>query len=379
MKVLILGGFGMSGSYLARDLVDKPEIEKIILADKTLDMNKIDKSFQNNKKISFQVFDMLDYVGLVRLIKGNDVVVNCVGPFYKYGVEPMKAAIEAGVNYVDICDDADVINDAFTLDALAKAAHVTICVGCGNSPGFSNAVIKNFADKLEAVDEIGIFVGVGLGGGFGPGVLYHIFHCLMDCNLQFIDGKLQKPDDLGKEELDFLEPIGKCEVTYFGHPEPLTLPRYIKGVNKVVFKLGNLPTWFNEWLLKSINLGFASLIPMKVRGAEIMPRDLTVSLLSNSTYFDKEIQTFDTANRFFIIKGREGDKKIIYTIHVSKQPKGMTALCCSVVTQMLCKHEIKEFGILSPEAFMYTEDLLPFLKTKGLKIQINKTENIIKR
>jgi short subunit dehydrogenase-like uncharacterized protein len=32
-------------------------------------------------------------------------VLNCVGPFYRFGPPVLTAAIKAGVSYLDVCDD----------------------------------------------------------------------------------------------------------------------------------------------------------------------------------------------------------------------------------------------------------------------------------
>lgn len=375
MKILVLGGCGMSGSVTASDLVTKPEVSRVILADKVVDLSKVDTTLRTSPKVATQESDITDYEALVKLMRDKDLIINCVGPFYKYGTGPMKAAIEAGKNYVDICDDADVFQEAFTLDEAAKRAGVSICLGCGNSPGFSNVAVKYIADKLDEVNEIRILVGIGLGGGFGPGVLYHIFHCLMDCNLQFIDGELkrQTPDDLGREEVDFLEPIGRREVTYFGHPEPVTLPRYIKGVKTVVFKLGNLPPWLNEWFVRSIQLGFANPKPVKLGDTLITPRDFTISELSSSAYFDKEKAAYNTANRYYIVKGKEEGKEVTYTWHIVGLPKGITGITCSFAAQMLYRGEVKEKGVLAPEAFIDAEALLSFWKERGMCLRVTKT------
>ncbi len=375
MKILILGGFGMSGVVIAGDLIAKPEISQVILADRVIDREKLEASLCQDQKLKAEEIDVTDYKAMVGLMKGKDLVINCVGPFYRYGISPMKAAIAAGTDYVDICDDADVIQEAFTLDDAAKKAGVAICLGCGNSPGFSNALIKHSADKLDEVAEIQILVGVGLGGGFGRAVLYHIFHCLMDSNLQFIDGRLQTPNDWGREEIDFGEPIGKQQAFYFGHPEPVTLPRYIKGVKTVVFKLCNLPTWINEWFIKCIELGLANSGLVEPSTSSIVPRDFIVEGLNNSALLKKEKKRFTTANRYFIIKGKEGSRDVTYTHHITGLPSGMTGHNCAFAAEMLYRVEVKEKGVLCPEAFLDAERLLAFWKEQGLNLRNTRVES----
>jgi saccharopine dehydrogenase-like NADP-dependent oxidoreductase len=365
----------MSGAVIAGDLIAKPEVGQVILADRMIDRDRLEATLRQNPKLKAEEIDVTDYEALVGLIKGKALVINCVGPFYKYGVSPMKAAIEAGTNYVDICDDADVIQEAFALDKAAKEAGVSICLGCGNSPGFSNALIKHTADKLDEVAEIRILVGIGLGGGFGRAVLYHIFHCLMESNLQFIDGRLQTPNDWGMEEIDFGEPIGRQQAFYFGHPEPVTLPRYIKGIKKVVFKLCSLPPQLNDWFLRCIELGFADSKPVKIGNRSIVPRDFIVEGLSNSALFEKERERFTTANRFFIIKGKEGGKDVTYNHHITGLPSGMTGHNCAFAAEMLYRGEVKEKGVLSPEAFLDAERLLAYWRERGLNLRDTRVES----
>ncbi len=38
---------------------------------------------------------------------GYDAVVSAIGPFYVFGEDSLKLAIDAGINFVDICDDYD--------------------------------------------------------------------------------------------------------------------------------------------------------------------------------------------------------------------------------------------------------------------------------
>lgn len=44
---------------------------------------------------------------LVKVVKDYEVVVNTVGLFYKYGYVVASSLVEAGVKFVDICDDYD--------------------------------------------------------------------------------------------------------------------------------------------------------------------------------------------------------------------------------------------------------------------------------
>ena len=73
---------------------------------------------------------------LERLAKSSSVIINCAGPFYKTAVAVARAAVEAKVNYIDICDDYEAVPILFSdaaIDKAAKEAGITVLTGMGSS------------------------------------------------------------------------------------------------------------------------------------------------------------------------------------------------------------------------------------------------------
>ncbi len=69
-----------------------------------------------------------------------------------------------------------------------------------------------------------------------------------------------------------------CLVRYVGHPQPLTIPRYIKGVKRVVIKGALIPAWVDELIKEQKETGFLSKEPIEVKGTKVVPYDLTLKL-----------------------------------------------------------------------------------------------------
>ena len=103
MRVLILGGAGIIGSEVAEHIVKYPDVDEVILGDILVD--KAEKLASKMKKAKALKVDVTDRPSLIAQMQKADVVVGCVGPYYKFGVPIVKAAVEAGVNFVDIMDD----------------------------------------------------------------------------------------------------------------------------------------------------------------------------------------------------------------------------------------------------------------------------------
>ena len=53
-------------------------------------------------------FDATDPESVAAVVAGTDVVFNGVGPFYRFALPIIDAAIDAGAHYIDICDEYDV-------------------------------------------------------------------------------------------------------------------------------------------------------------------------------------------------------------------------------------------------------------------------------
>lgn len=127
-----------------------------------------------------------------RALAGADVVLNCIGSFYKFVKPVLTAVFAARVNYVDICDDYDVTIDILKMHPEAKKRGVKALIGMGNSPGATNLLGKFAAENLfDETDSIDIFHAHGGEPVEGLGVIGHRFHCMTGKIPMFLDGKLR--------------------------------------------------------------------------------------------------------------------------------------------------------------------------------------------
>ena len=141
MKVLALGACGGMGRHAARTLVSQKWCDRIVIAD--IDGKRAD-AFARELGDSAQplVLDISDPVVLDAAVAGADVVMNTVGPFFRFGLQVLSSCIRTGRNYVDICDDWEPTISMLDLDEKARAAGITAIIGMGASPGISNMLAK---------------------------------------------------------------------------------------------------------------------------------------------------------------------------------------------------------------------------------------------
>ncbi len=85
---------------------------------------------------------------------GASIVVDCAGPFQISGTNLLRAAIEAGCNYVDLADSRAALAQVDTFDADARSSGVAVIAGASSTPALSNAAIAQMVAGWRAIDTI---------------------------------------------------------------------------------------------------------------------------------------------------------------------------------------------------------------------------------
>lgn len=245
MKVLALGGSGNMGQPAVKTILDSREVDRLIVADYDLDRTSTFVESLKDKRVSARALDVQDSEALEGLMRQVDVVMNTVGPFYRFGVPIVRAAIKTSRNYADINDDYRPTQEVLELDEEARTAGVTVLIGMGASPGITNILARHAAAQLDEVDYIQTVWG-SVGGVRRPrsavpqestaeeqrveAALIHLSYSASWKIPLFRDGRFVEVIPLEEgEEVAF--PNGKGFFYYIGHPELVTLPRFVKGIS----------------------------------------------------------------------------------------------------------------------------------------------------
>ncbi len=374
MRALVLGGTGGMGQGVARDLIKQERIKKVILGDINTDPGRVQDKLRASDKVSLIRIDVNDHNGMVSAIRDVDVVINCAGPFYKTAVAVARAAVEAKVNYIDICDDYEAVPILFSsadIDKAAKEAGITVLTGMGSDPGTNNVLVKWYANQLDRVDEIHLFWVVSIAELAGA-AWDHSLHMVTGRIPQYLDGKLEYVEGgTGEETAQFLEPLGTCVVRYVGHPQPITIPRYIEGVKKVVIKGALIPGWVDELIKEQKETGFLGTEPIEVKGTKVVPYDLTLKLWET---IPKDRDNGPAASGLkVIVKGERKGKQVTYTADIVGRMAPGTGLPASIAALMMDAGEVTVKGVVAPEGCINPEKFLAVLLQRGARIHQTET------
>jgi lysine 6-dehydrogenase len=374
MRAVVLGGTGGMGQGVARDLIKQEQIKKVILGDINTDPSRVQDKLRSSEKVSLSRIDVNDHNGMVSAIRDVDVVINCAGPFYKTAVAVARAAVEARVNYIDICDDYEAVPILFSsadIDKAAKDAGITVLTGMGSDPGTNNVLVKWYANQLDRVDEIHLFWVVSIAELAGA-AWDHSLHMVTGKIPQYLDGKLEYVEGgTGEETAEFLPPLGTCVVRYVGHPQPITIPRYIEGVKKVVIKGALIPRWVDELIKEQKETGFLGTEPVQVKGTNVTPYDLTLKLW-DAIPNNRDKGPFASGLKV-IVKGERKGKLVTYTADIVGRMAPGTGLPASIAALMLNAGDVTVKGVVAPEGCIDPEKFLSALLQRGAKIHQSET------
>ncbi len=238
MNVIILGGgSGDIGRDLTRILLkDKKQVTSITITSRNLKIAQKFKQGLDDQRVKTRQVDVTVHHELLDAIKGHDLVINTVGPFSKYAIPVMKAAIESKTNYLDICDDIEPTLEAIQLNKFAKDAGIFIILGMGWFPGMSNLRAMALSEEMDEVKEIVTAWAAGRKSpeeypSLGLGGTEHFFKALTGKIITYRNGhRIRIPAFQKGIKITFPEPLGSCICYQIEHPEVATLPYSIPGV-----------------------------------------------------------------------------------------------------------------------------------------------------
>jgi len=343
VKVLVLGGAGDMGSEAIRDLLSYPEVEQVTIGDlNTSAASKIVSSIEGGSRLKIERVDATSPEDLEAVMAGHSVVAGALGPFYRFEKPIVKAAIQAGVDYVSICDDYDAVKEVLLLDREAKERGRRILTGLGWTPGLSNVLALKGYREMEDVDSIRIYWAGSAGDSTGLAVIMHTIHIFQGVAASFHEGKfVEVRAGSGREAVEFPPPLGRIYTYQVGHPEPVTIPRYLSGLSEVTLKGGLAENYLSHLARLIGTLNLTNTGPKKQRMGRLMKGLMPL--------FPTDKKRALSGIRVDI-SGRRGGKDIMISFAAVDHMRRLTGIPLSIGAYLLGKGEIKRYGVFGPEA-----------------------------
>ena len=275
MRALVLGGAGAVCKETTRDLAQYSSYDEIVVADFNLQAATDLVNDSGNKRLKAQFFDAEDYGSMLKLFPAFDVVIN--GLPWKYDLPVTKACVEVGVNGLDVSTE----EDQWSYDAEAKGKDVVFIPGVGATPGITNAMAKQAANRMDEVDDIQINFAAFRSPAPAPGLLITFlweFHPKTESRVYYENGEFIWTGPFeGLKMVKFPDPIGEQQVCYIPHPETRTMPKSL-GAKKVSVQ-GCFPPQAMQIGKMMLEWGLYSDEAVTIKGIESTPFDIMFDLL----------------------------------------------------------------------------------------------------
>jgi len=349
-KAIVLGA-GMVGSVMATDLARDDDFE-VTLADIRPDSLEAGRSRAGGRLQTIQT-DLGDPAALKKTMAPFDIVLGALAS--PIGFQTLRAVIEARKNYCDICF---MPQDAWELDALAKANGVTAIVDCGVAPGMSNMMAGYGAAQLDQCQNIEIYVG-GLPrerrwpfqykAGFSP---FDVIEEYTRPARVVEHGQVIIKEALSEPELMDFSGVGTLEA--FNTDGLRSIAHFL---NAPFMKEKTLRYPGHIELMRVFRAtGLFSHEPINVRGASVKPIDVISALMFPKWTYDKGEE--DLTVMRVIVEGLKNGQRtrlswdLLDFYDRAAQATSMsrtTAFPCTIMAKLVATGEYQNPGVIPPE------------------------------
>ncbi len=134
MKVVVLGGYGHYGRYIARKLAERDIVTTLVVAGRSLENAQALADSLGAKAVAGRV-DLFEAAELPEAARGADLIVNVTGPDHLTVIPALRLAIAAGADYCDLNISWRATEEALAMSQAAQAVGITAITGMGAFPG----------------------------------------------------------------------------------------------------------------------------------------------------------------------------------------------------------------------------------------------------
>ena len=172
MRILLLGGYGVFGGRLVHLISDLLGVEVLVAGRDPEKARRFCKGWMGSASLRPI---LLDRANVAAAIAGErpDLIIDASGPFQAYRGDPyhvVRAAIAAGVNYLDFADGADFVDGIGQFDDAARERGVFVLSGVSSFPVLTSAVLRDLP-KTMTIRRVSAGIAPSPHAGVGMNVL----------------------------------------------------------------------------------------------------------------------------------------------------------------------------------------------------------------
>jgi saccharopine dehydrogenase-like NADP-dependent oxidoreductase len=271
--ILLLGGYGNAGRHLARLLLQETDI-CLVIAGRSAEKaaraaSELNRDDRGGRVVGIAA-DASDASSLKRALCGVDLVV-VASSTARYARQVAGAALEAGIDYLDIQYSTQKIAALKSLAAQITAARCCFITDSGFHPGLPAALVRYAApyfDRLEKANVGSVLKQDWASLTLPDDTIIELIEEINDFEPLFFKGgrwkKARLSGMLDYQSMDFGQTFGRQYCAPMLLEEMRSLPETIPSLKEAGFFVGGF-NWFADWLV----------LPLAIGGLRIWPQGTT--------------------------------------------------------------------------------------------------------
>lgn len=153
-RILIIGGYGNFGSYIAKTLARESNITVIIAGrsvEKAWSFIQTIKAASPPEAVALDITRNIDET--LQTIK-PDIVIHTSGPFQGQSYDVAQSCITAGAHYIDLADARGFVAGITALDKPANDKGVLVISGASSVPCLTSALVDYYLPQFEKLESL---------------------------------------------------------------------------------------------------------------------------------------------------------------------------------------------------------------------------------
>jgi len=301
-------------------------------------------------------------------------------PYY-FNLGMAVAAVDAGSHFCDLGGNTEIVLEQKGLHARAEERGVSVIPDCGLAPGMVNVLAEHGIRQLENVRSARIKVG-GLPQNPEPPLNYQVVYSLEGVldyytTLSWVlrDGKPQQVTALSElEELEF-PGAGTLEAFHTAGGLSTMAQRYEGRIPTMEYKTLRYPG--HARLMEALReLGLLGLEPVSVKGKEVVPRDVFISVVGPRLRKDYRANPDLVALRVEVEGEQKGDDVLLRYDLLDRYDAdtGITAMMrttgfsLAITGAMQAQGKVQP-GVWTPDEAVPPREYIAALAERGVVIQ----------
>jgi short subunit dehydrogenase-like uncharacterized protein len=348
-NIIVFGATGYTGRKMCVQLA-KGGLPFVMAARNRDRLVKLRDELKLSETVKVVTADPQNPATLPNLFRDTDakVIINCVGPFTRYGEPVVKAAVEAGVHYLDITGEQQYLARIIEkYDVLAKMQNVAVIPACGFEYAVNNWLIAAAAEGLDEIERI-VSATAARKLKISRGTQLSALDTLAEPGYAHKNGQRVQHIGFSTKEIEFPAPFGKLGSVSAPFGEVITIPRHIKVKNlESYLALGGL-------VGKAMQYG-SFLVPLMVKAGGVLLEKFAKS---------PHETTIDNSQFALVaeIQSAKGNRRATMT---GKGVYDLTAVLVAWCAAQIRANSFEKYGVLGPAQAFDSRKALRYLEETG--------------